>query len=243
MFHNDMTGEVLTLTEFISGSKLNDVQNRTTYGVVRCLVLGGGFMKQSVSRIERRKEKTLNKIITTSIRLFNQHGIQTVTMEQIAEAADIAKGTLYNYFPSKEAIIAAFLQRTFQEQNPERLEQLRKLPDTRSRMIYVFSLLVEGVQAQQEIFEAFLVHRMKQVISFRPVEDEQSGLYQLIHEIINLGQQSGDLRADLPVDLLVGLFEFAFIEAVRPLYLEPDSFNAGESIECCVDLFLNGAQA
>ncbi len=195
------------------------------------------------SRVARKKEETLGKIITAAIQLFHQVGVQTVTMEQIAQSADIAKGTLYNYFPSKEAIITAFLQRTFQERNPDRVAQLRQLPDTRSRMIHVLSLLVAGVQAQKEIFEVFWVYRMKQVISFAPVEGEQSGLYQLVHEIIDLGQQGGDLRTDLPDDLLEDLFEFTFIEAVKPLYLEPDSFNAGESIERCTDLFLNGAKA
>lgn len=195
------------------------------------------------SRVARKKEETLGKIITAAIQLFHQVGVQTVTMEQIAQSADIAKGTLYNYFPSKEAIITAFLQRTFQERNPDRVAQLRQLPDTRSRMIHVLSLLVAGVQAQKEIFEVFWVYRMKQVISFAPVEGEQSGLYQLVHEIIDLGQQGGDLRTDLPDDLLEDLFEFTFIEAVKPLYLEPDSFNASESIERCTDLFLNGAKA
>jgi len=195
------------------------------------------------NRRERKKETMINKIITTAIELFHQNGLYAVTMEQIAEDADIAKGTLYNHFPSKEAIIVAFLKRTFQERNPERLTHLRKLPNTRSRMIYVFGLLIEGVQAQKEIFEAFWIYRMKQVISFRIGEDERSGLYQLVHEIIHLGQLNGELRTDLPGDLLEGLFEFAFIEAIKPFYLSPDHFNANESIERCVDLFLNGAKA
>jgi len=195
------------------------------------------------SRMERKREATLNKIITAAIHLFHQHGLHAVTMEQIAEEVDVAKGTLYNHFPSKEAIIIAFLQRTFQERNPDRLVQLRQLSGTRSRMIHVFGLLLEGIQAHKEIFEAFWIYRMKQVISFHPGEGERSGLYQLVHEIIRLGQQNGELRTDLPVDLLEGLFEFAFIEAIKPLYLNPDDFNANESIERCVDLFLNGAKA
>lgn len=33
------------------------------------------------------------------------HGYEAVCMEQIADAADVAKATLYNYFPVKEALI------------------------------------------------------------------------------------------------------------------------------------------
>ncbi len=195
------------------------------------------------SRMERKKEETHNKIINVAVELFNQHGLETVTMERIAEAVDIAKGTLYNYFSSKEAIIDAYLQRTFRERNDDRLAQLRQLRDTRSRLTHLLSLLTEGVQAQKQIFEAYMVFRMKQVISFRPVEGEQSGLTNLVREIIALGQKNHELRTDLPVELLEDLFEFTVIEAIKPLYLEPERFDQRESIERCVDLFLNGAGA
>lgn len=198
----------------------------------------------SSSRMDRKKEDTQNKIITVSVGLFNKFGLESVTMEQIAEAADIAKGTLYNYFPSKEAIINKYLQRTFQDRNEDRIEKLQQLPDTRSRLTCVFSLLIEGVLRQKQIFEVFMVYRMKKVLSFRPVEEgEQTGLSLLIHEIIKLGQQNKELRADLPETLLEGLFEFALIEAIKPLYLQPENFDQDLSIKQSVDVFLNGAQA
>jgi len=199
---------------------------------------------KSDSSIERKKLDTQNKIVIAAVALFHRDGLEAVTMEQIAEAADIAKGTLYNYYPSKDAIINAFIQSSFRQRNPDRVKHLRQLPDTRSRMTAVFGILIKGVQAQKEIFETFWVYRMKQIISFRPVEAEQSsGLGDLIQAIISLGQQTGELRSDLPEDILQGLFEFAFIEAVKPLYLTPEHFNADESIARCVDLFLNGAKA
>ena len=45
----------------------------------------------SNSRIDRKKENTKKKIITVAVDLFNQFGLETVTMERIAEAVDIAK--------------------------------------------------------------------------------------------------------------------------------------------------------
>ncbi len=37
------------------------------------------------------------------------HGYESVTMEQIAAAADVARGTLYNHFPFKEAVLAYWI--------------------------------------------------------------------------------------------------------------------------------------
>jgi AcrR family transcriptional regulator len=196
------------------------------------------------SRTDRKKENTQKKIISVAVGLFNQFGLEAVTMEQIAEAVDIAKGTLYNYFPSKEAIINTYLQRSFQDNSQDRLLKLRQLPDTRSRLTAVFSQLIEGVKRQKQIFEAFMVFRMKQVLSFHPVaEGEQTGLTLLIHEIITLGQQTNELRSDLPDTILEGLFEFALIEAIKPFYLQPEQFDAEKSIQQSVDVFLNGAKA
>lgn len=202
-------------------------------------------MKQTPnSRVDRKKEATSRNIINVAIDLFNQHGLELVTMEQIAETADVAKGTLYNYFSSKEAIINAFLQVTFKDRNETLLKQLPQLQNSRSRMEFVFNLLIDGVKKQKQIFEAFFVYRMKTVISFQPIaKDEETGLTSWIHEIIQLGQTSGELRKDLPEDFLTGLFEYALIAAIKPYYLLPQDYDQAKSIGQSLDLFMNGAKA
>ena len=193
-------------------------------------------------RMARKKDTSRRKMIAAAVGLFNRHGLEAVTMDQIAEAADVARGTLYNYFPSRDAIVHAYLQQTFQDRSQDRIAQLRLLPDTRSRLVYIFTVLVEGVRRQGEIFEAFMVYRLKQVTSLRPpAEQEQTGLSLLIHEIIALGQQSGELRSDLDEEMLAGLFEYTLIAAIKPLYLQPDRYDQFKSIHYSVDLFLNGA--
>ena len=129
-------------------------------------------------------------------------------------------------FLPRDAILNAYLQQTFQDRSLDRIAQLRLLPDTRSRLVYIFTVLVEGVRRQQGIFEAFMVYRMKQVTSFRePAEQEQTGLSLLIHEIIKLGQDSHELRSDLDEGMLAGLFEYVLIAAIKPLYLQPARYD------------------
>ena len=59
-------------------------------------------------RRERRREETRERIFRSALRLFAERGWATVTIEDITEAADVGKGTFFNYFPTKEHIFSAF---------------------------------------------------------------------------------------------------------------------------------------
>lgn len=196
----------------------------------------------SGSRMERKKEDTKQKIITIAMELFRQHGIDTISMEQIAREVDIAKGTLYNYFPVKEAIISEYIQQNFKDKYSERILQFSTMPDTRSRMSLILRTLMEGVQAQKDIFEKYLVYQIQNMISVDRDAGMKSGIRLLAREIIVLGQKDGEIRSDLPFEILVALFEFVFVEVAQEFYMKPENFKARETIESCVDLFMNGAK-
>lgn len=49
------------------------------------------------------------RILAAAIDLFSAEGTDAVTVEQIAAAADVGKGTVYNYFAAKEDMVVAFL--------------------------------------------------------------------------------------------------------------------------------------
>lgn len=193
------------------------------------------------TRLERRKAATRRNVITVTLRLIEQQGYDTITMEQIAAEADIAKGTLYNYFPVKEAILSAYIQQTFKERHAARVEQLRNLPDTRSRMQHLFNDLIVGIQSKKDIFLIYLMYQLQHG-TLEPDAEQASGLGLLVREMIELGQQGGEIRADVPFPILADLLEYTLIEVIKQFYLDPISFEAQTVIEWCVDLFLRGAQ-
>jgi AcrR family transcriptional regulator len=53
------------------------------------------------------------RILETADRLFYGRGIRAVGVDTVAEAIGISKRTLYNHFPSKDALVAAYLERRF----------------------------------------------------------------------------------------------------------------------------------
>jgi AcrR family transcriptional regulator len=54
---------------------------------------------------ERKKQKTKEAIQREAMRLFQEHGYDETTIEEIAEAAEISPSTFFNYFPTKEDVV------------------------------------------------------------------------------------------------------------------------------------------
>src|ERR1700761_6997195 len=76
-------------------------------------------------RISRSRMATLptkpsmkDRILETADRLFYLQGIRAIGVDTIAAEIGISKRTLYNHFPSKDALIAAYLQRRFVQPKP-----------------------------------------------------------------------------------------------------------------------------
>lgn len=57
-----------------------------------------------------RKEAMRARILRTADRLFYARGIQATGVDTVAAEVGISKRTLYNYFPSKEALVEAYLK-------------------------------------------------------------------------------------------------------------------------------------
>lgn len=56
---------------------------------------------------ERKKQELRHRIIREAVALFAENGLDATTMEEIAAAADVSVGTVYNYFGSKGALLLA----------------------------------------------------------------------------------------------------------------------------------------
>jgi AcrR family transcriptional regulator len=73
------------------------------------------------SRVERRKARTRARLLAAARQLFASRGMERTAIAEIAEQADIAIGSFYNYFATKEELLEALLAAELSKQ-PELLQ-------------------------------------------------------------------------------------------------------------------------
>jgi AcrR family transcriptional regulator len=107
------------------------------------------------SRRARRKEETLRRIEEAGWKLFTTRGYEATSTREIAEAADIAAGTLFNYFPEKRSLLIHLMQRqidvtaslAFDTMTPATLEQ---------ELTHVFAALTQCYAKERRLSRVFI---------------------------------------------------------------------------------------
>ncbi|MQA85248.1 MAG: TetR family transcriptional regulator [Streptosporangiales bacterium] len=83
------------------------------------------------TRRERKKRQTRQLLVATAFRLFLEQGYEQTTIAQITAAADVAKKTFFNHFPTKEDVLFADAEQYYQATNEVIAERApdERIPD------------------------------------------------------------------------------------------------------------------
>lgn len=194
------------------------------------------------NRIERKKEETRKKIISIAVDLFNRQGFDQTTVEQIAEAADVAKGTIFNHFPVKEAIVLAHVQRKLKEIRPDIAEKVESMPDARSRLAALFTLTNEWFQnsLKEDVRRRYMKYMIQTLLDTARNQEARSGYGDILQSIISMGQEKGEIRRDIPADTLAIYLDWQNA-LVMTAWLSFPEKSLIDMINRMTDLFLNGA--
>jgi AcrR family transcriptional regulator len=96
---------------------------------------------QTTNRNDRRRQRTRETILAAAERVFRQKGIDTTTVNDVTEAADVAYGSFYNHFKSMEEVVSALVEaslRRVAERTArilEKAERVELLPCVGARVV------------------------------------------------------------------------------------------------------------
>ena len=200
-------------------------------------------MEQTVlKRTDRKKEVARKKIISTAIGLFNSQGFDQTTVEQIAEEADVARGTIFNHFPVKEAMILGYVQRGLNDVAPKIVKEVEKLPDIRSQLVVLFRLVNEWLEnnLNEDVTKRYMSYMIHTMLDTARNQELRSGYGEILKRVIGTGQVQGEIRRDIPTGALAIYLDWQNALVMMD-WLSHPGMSLVHMIERMIDLFLNGA--
>lgn len=196
-----------------------------------------------MNRRERKKEETRENIISCAIALFREKGLQQTSMEEIAEKADVSKGTLYNYFPQKESILVGYFQSYIADYAENFREDLAPLQGTEARLYKFLDFINEILAHNVDLGIIYMKYRLQTFFDSDPFDNPQrSGLEYFLVDIIAEGQKNKELRNDIPALVMARNFQFLIRSYLTALICTKEPYNMDTLKTQLISLFLNGAK-
>lgn len=190
----------------------------------------------------------VNQIIEVAQKLFGIYGLEKVSMQEIAEELNLSKASIYYYFPDKESLYMAVLEKEQNEFILKISEIIKEIsePDTmlrhyaRLRLEY-FGRLLNLSRFRLEVYSNMKPGFRENLMIFKEREKE------VVIEILKKGLSSGvfaiedtDKTATLFLDLLKGL-RVTVITGRRTMTIDESEFQKLlENTNAFTDIFIKG---
>jgi AcrR family transcriptional regulator len=194
----------------------------------------------SMTRRQRKKDQTRRAIYDAATRLFGEHGFEAVTIEQICDAADVAKTTFFLHFPTKGALI--FESAQVVTRSAERL-LAEPSGDPREDLRRVAHHLFAAWGSRRQVMEPMLLELLRSDTTALGSRPENRALVSLLASVIGRGQASGVFRASVMPKLAAVSFLATGLVVVASTAKRAKPVDLALVADSLVDLMMHGLLA
>lgn len=147
----------------------------------------------AAGRRERRKQQTRERIVTAASASFAEHGFDGTTFDHIAERADVARATVFNYFSDKQELLRAYLRQRGERLRALLEDEAAKEQDSAARLARLLDTLAAFNQDNEREWRAVLG-------AWRLMRDpygEGAPTAEVFGEVIAAGQAAGEFATEI----------------------------------------------
>ena len=157
-------------------------------------------------RRKRRSAETRERLFRAALDLFAKKGFAETTVEDITEAADVGKGTFFNYFPGKDHILIAFSDM----QVAKLQEAVHNMRERQEPMRAFLSSLTVRMTAEPgrspDVVRAILQANLSNPTVRNAMKENHKRAHNALTQLVELGQERGEFRRDFPAAELAQVF-------------------------------------
>ena len=149
------------------------------------------------------KEEKRRNIALSCRELLLEHGINSLTISQIAQTAGVGKGTIYEYFENKEDIVFEIITTFIAEHEKKLLALVDEPITTKEKLFFFFYFLFEDELARKHlnVYKEFLaislINEPEEMLIFS--EDCREKFTMILDQIIESGRTSGEIEKSMPI--------------------------------------------
>src|SRR5215472_683277 len=144
-------------------------------------------------RRKRRKRQTRERIVAAAAASFAEEGFDGTTFDHIAERADVARATVFNYFGDKQQLLRAYLDQRRTWLRAQLEDEAAREQDGAARLARLLDTLAAFNQDNER--EARAVVDAWRVM--RGAYSEGAPTAEVFREVIEAGQAAGEFGADV----------------------------------------------
>jgi len=172
-------------------------------------------------RRERRRAEIRERIFRAALQLFAERGFLETTVEDITEAADVGKGTFFNYFPTKEHVLA-----TLGAERLAVIERAHKRAQVGPVMPVLKGLVTELAGNSSEsaalLRAIYAAHASCQPVREELIKRLIAGR-KLLAEIFAMAQKRGEMNRDHAPEELARLSQIVLLGVILAWAMNPDT--------------------
>jgi len=163
-----------------------------------------------LGRRERKKQEIEDRIRRAALELFREQGYSATTVEQIADRADVAKGTVFNYFPRKESLLMVLAD--------ELVASVHEVLGPREALIAggvkalrrVLLYLAERAVRDPELSRTIVIEGMRAYWEDVRQHAVQEEFHELLLAMLREAQARGEIRSDVDPFSALALLRAAY---------------------------------
>src|SRR6266481_592935 len=183
-------------------------------------------------------------ILRAATRVFARNGYFNSKVADIARAAEVADGTVYLYFKSKEEILHSIFDQNMAEAIAAGRKLIENLDDPRQKLRRIAKLHLERLGADRDLAVVFQVELRGSTKFMEEFSAAGFAEYlKLIRTTFEEGQQAGVFRSELNAKVVAKILFGALDEMATNWILSKRRYKLAPMADQVLDIFLNGVSA
>ena len=196
------------------------------------------------ARSRTRRGDKHERILRAATKVFATRGFFGAQVADVARAADVAAGTVYLYFKSKDDLLIAIFERTMSEAIAEGRAALADISEPVDRLREIARLHLERLGRDRHLAVVFQVELRQSTKFMERFSATQLREYLgIIRDTIADGQAAGVIRSTVNPTIAAKMLFGALDEMATNWMLSRRRYALASAVDDVIDLFVHGVKA